>query len=92
MLVPSLLARPPVPRRALPWIVLAVQALFALAVYGPTLHLGLLADAWVLVEQAGEGPRAALFQLMGWHYIPLMSVANALAWPGPKAIRATLRR
>ena len=81
MSVGSLDGRPPVPPPAVPWIVLLVQAVFALAVYGPTLQLGLLADAWVLVEQAEQGPGAALTQLMGWHYIPLMSVTNALAWP-----------
>ena len=81
MFARSLPGRTRFPPSAVPWIVLLVQALFAIALYGPTLQLGLLSDAWVYVEQAEQGPRAALTQVIGWHYIPLMSVANALAWP-----------
>lgn len=70
----------PARRRALPWAVLLVQGLFVAVLYAPTLRLGLLSDAWVLVEQAGQGLVAAVSVPLGWHYIPVAAGANALMW------------
>src|SRR5262245_64572521 len=63
------------------WWVLLVQAALVAALYAPTLRLGLLSDAWVLVQQARQGLWLSVTTTTGWHYIPVATGANALLWP-----------
>src|SRR5262245_23182327 len=51
------------------WWVLLVQAPLVAALYAPTLRLGLLSDAWVLVQQARQGLWLSVTTTTGWHYI-----------------------
>ena len=60
--------------------VLALLAVYVLALYRPALTLGVLSDGWVLLEIGSRGLRRAPFVLLGYHTIPVTHLFNAVLW------------
>jgi hypothetical protein len=60
-------------------LVLALQGLFVVGLYWPTLRLELLSDAWALIEQGSHGFRYAVSTTVGWHYTPVITGIRELA-------------
>lgn len=66
--------------RALHWVVFAVQAIFTITLYAHTLRLGIMSEAWDRLEQAQRGLWIGLTTTFGWHYIPVASIVNVMAY------------
>jgi hypothetical protein len=60
--------------------VLALLAVWVLALYRQALTLGVLSDGWVLLEIGSRGLRRAPFVLLGYHTIPVTHLFNAVLW------------
>jgi hypothetical protein len=60
--------------------VLALLAVWVLALYRQALTLGVLSDGWVLLGIGSRGLRRAPFVLLGYHTIPVTHLFNAVLW------------
>ncbi|HSS48623.1 MAG TPA: hypothetical protein VLX28_06735, partial [Thermoanaerobaculia bacterium] len=60
--------------------VLALLAVWVLALYRPALTLGVISDGWVLLAVGSLGLRRAPFVLLGYHTIPVTHLFNAVLW------------
>ncbi|HEV7785312.1 MAG TPA: hypothetical protein VGQ28_08245, partial [Thermoanaerobaculia bacterium] len=60
--------------------VLALLAVWVLALYRPALTLGVLSDGWVLLEIGSRGLLRAPFVLLSYHTIPVTHLFNAMLW------------
>jgi hypothetical protein len=63
-----------------PWLVLVAQSIFVIVLYGPTLRIQFLSDAWFLLDNARRGLVWAVTTPIGWHYIPVATGFNALVY------------
>jgi|GEM_PF-3355297 len=60
--------------------VLALLAVYVLALYRRALALGVLSDGWVLLEIGSRGLRKAPFVLLSYHTIPVTNLLMAVLW------------
>jgi hypothetical protein len=67
-------------RGLLAFPVLALLAVWVLALYWQALGVGVLSDGWVLLEIGSRGLLRAPFVLLGYHTIPVTHLFDAVMW------------
>lgn len=60
--------------------VFAAHLCFVAVVYGPMRRLGMMSDAWVILDQARRGWWRAVSTVIGYHYIPVASAFVNVCW------------